>query len=76
MREGTARHYIMKHGLKWQQFRTPEEVATIDRLWKSKKPEDRRKWKYFAHLYKQRAKDRMIEYAEKMVKEEANSSNT
>ncbi len=67
MREGTARHYIVTHGLKWQQFRTPEEEATINRLWASKTPKDREKWRYFAHQFKQRAKDRMIEYAEKQI---------
>ena len=70
MKEGTVRHYVVKHGLKWQQFRTPEEEATIKRLWASEKPFDRDKWRYFSHLYGKRAKDRMIEYAERQIKEE------
>jgi hypothetical protein len=70
MKEGTARHYAVKHGLKWQQFLTPEEKATIQRLWASENPFDREKWRYFSHLYRKRAKDRMIGYAELQIKEE------
>ncbi len=71
MKEGTVRHYIVKHGVKWQDFLTPEERTTIDRCWNSKTPKGRRDWRYFSHLYQSRARTRMIEHVKVEIQEES-----
>lgn len=71
-RKETARSYIAKNKLKWQDYLTPEEQATLDRLFSSQHPYDRRKWKDFRRRYQTRATARMIEHVQTLLEKGEN----